>query len=103
MPNPDHRLRPGRFVPVVISLDERPDVPVIDARALVSRHDGDGCFVLDPATGTVRWQAVMAGHRDAQGIEIRSPADLTGAVVVVGQHLLSDGAAVQVRDQEDAP
>jgi RND family efflux transporter MFP subunit len=95
--NADLRLRPGMFVRSEIVIGEREQVPSIPASALVQRDDRSGVFLIDETDGgaIARFQVLSSGIRDQQWIE--APELIPGqTVVVLGQHLLTDGTLVQV-------
>jgi len=102
--NADLRLRPGMFVRSEIVIGERRQVPSVPVSALVERDNQSGVFLIDETdNGAVaRFQAFMTGIRDQQWIE--APGLVPGqSVVVLGQHLLTDGTRVQVEPGGNDP
>lgn len=97
VPNPDRRLRPGMFVRVQLELDRHDQATLVPRPALVQRSGVPGVFVVDREAGKVRLVPVEVGIVDPDRVEVRAPP-LTGEVVTVGHHLLSDGTGITVAD-----
>lgn len=89
-------LRPGLFVRASIEFGRRRDAVLAPRQALVTRHGRPGLFVIDPDTDLANFVEVNPGYRSDGMVEIRSP-ELTGEVVTLGHHLLTDGTAVTIR------
>ncbi|MDQ8200487.1 efflux RND transporter periplasmic adaptor subunit [Pelagicoccus enzymogenes] len=100
--NPDHSLKPGMFVRANITLDRVEDTTVIPYAALTRRGTETGAFVINEDSKTVRWQPVKTGIRSNDSIQVLD-ADLSGRVVVLGQHLLDDGAEVTIPEDATLP
>jgi RND family efflux transporter MFP subunit len=97
VPNAEEALAPGLFVRVRIRFEERSNVQTVSAAALVRRGGKIGVFQVDGPAGTVSFISVRTGIEQGGRIEIMDP-ELTGDVVVLGQHLLEDGAAVRIAE-----
>lgn len=94
--NPAHKLKPGMFLQGELILATHAQAQSIPLEALVERQDlPAGVFVLQ-ADQTVKFVAVKTGFSDGDHLEIVSPK-LTGPVITLGNHLLSDGAEVKVQ------
>ena len=91
--NPEFLLKPGMFVRVQIELDRHADASAIPFAALTRRNGNDGAFVVDPGTKTATFVPLELGIVNASLAEVLKPA-LTGPVVTLGQHLLTDGSLV---------
>lgn len=95
--NPIHRLKPGMFARVNVMLAAKDDAQVIPASAIVTgtgAGGGSGVFVVSAGEKpAAKYVAVETGIVTQEKAEIVSPA-LDGAVVTLGQHLLSDGSPV---------
>lgn len=101
--NEDRVLRPGMVAQAAIELSRRPNVILAPSRALVlsSRTDSDreaALFVFDREAGVAHRRAVVLGRRYDRLVEITSGLEGTEVVVVQGQHLLRDGAAVRTSE-----
>lgn len=95
IPNPERILRSGMFVSVHVQLAEVADATLLPRQALVERDGERGVFLIEAADETVRFVPVTVGIIENQLVQIVAPA-LTGEVVVLGQHLLSDASRVLV-------
>lgn len=108
VPNPEGLLAPGMFTRVRIQFVERPNATVVPVSALVRRNGRQGVFLAAPAQGKAHFVAVSAGILSGDTAEILEPK-LEGLVVTLGHHLLEDGGAIIVPEQdssnkpEDAP
>lgn len=100
VPNPDGMLKPGMFVQARVLVDARDDATIVPTDALVERDGRTGVFLIDE-DNRARFQEVDTGIEEDDFVEIRRPA-ISGQVVTLGQHLLSDGLRVSVTDDEDA-
>jgi membrane fusion protein (multidrug efflux system) len=109
--NADGRLRPGMVAEAGIVLSSRPDVVLAPSRGLVlsSRTDTEreaNLFVFergDDGAGTARRRPVLLGRRYGSRVEITEGLAGGEEVVVQGQHLLRDGAAVRVNEAVTTP
>ncbi len=97
VPNEGHRLKPGMFVRVLVDLGRSDDATIIPRQALARREGRHVLFVADEQRQSVRMVPVEVrliqgerAHVEAEGLE--------GEVVVLGQHLLSDGSRIHVPD-----
>ena len=99
VPNLEGLLAPGMFARVRIRFAERPDATVVPASALVRRNGRQGVFLADPAQGKAHFIAVSTGILSGDVAEILEPK-LEGLVVTLGHHLLEDGGAIVVPEQD---
>jgi membrane fusion protein (multidrug efflux system) len=92
--NREHRLRPGQFAHVRLTLERRDDVAMVPEEAIVSREGRFFVFVVDG--GAAREREVTLGERQDGRVGVLG--GLTGGETVVrsGHQRLSDGAAVEV-------
>ncbi len=95
IPNADRRLAPGMFVRVKIQFGEHPETTAVPVAALVRRNGLSGVFLADEASHQARFVPVTTGFTEKNWVEILEPA-LTGRVVTLGQHLLEDGARIEL-------
>lgn len=94
-PNINHRLWPGQYVNVIVTLRTLTNVATVPTRAVQSGQPGDFVYVLK--TDTVEIRPVKAGiiYRDETVIEKGlSPGE---QVVTDGQLRLTDGATVELK------
>jgi len=97
IPNPEGLLAPGMFVRVRVQLAEHPDAQVVPTAALVRRNGDRGLFVADVAERKARFVIVKTGFAAGDVTEIIEPR-LAQPIVVLGQHLLTDGADIVLPD-----
>ncbi|MDX1755924.1 MAG: efflux RND transporter periplasmic adaptor subunit [Marinobacter sp.] len=97
--NPDRRLRPGQFMSVRLTLQERQAL-VIPEQAILIR--GANSFVFVAEDGVARRVPVQLGSRQPGRVEIRSGVTPDDAVIVTGQDRLSSGDPVQVVADDSA-
>lgn len=92
--NSAQQLKPGMFVRAQIVLQRIEGATIVPQRALVRRDGREGVFMLSADRRQARWVAVEVLIRERERVALREA--LEGEVVVLGQQLLSDGAALQV-------
>lgn len=97
IPNPEQILKPGMFVRVEIEFARHPDAIVVPSSALARRNGDQGVFLIDRTTMSSRFVPVRTGIQEQENVEILEP-EITGEVVVLGHHLLEDGAPVILPD-----
>ena len=108
--NPEHVLRPGMVVEVGVELERREDVVLVPSRAIVmtTRTDEDRVahvYVREGESAVRR--EVQLGRRYPSEVG-ESRVEITGGlqggeeVVVEGQHMLRDGAAIRVEAPPEA-
>ena len=93
MPNDRTKLRPGMFARVFIEFGRRRQAILLPRTALVRREGRDGIFLVDEQKSTARFVPVTVDITTPELVAIGGN-ELTGKVVTLGHHLLSDGAAV---------
>lgn len=103
VPNPDLHLRPGMFAEIAIELERRAGVVSVPRDALLQRAEGFVIFTVDMESEPpqARRHRVDPGIRDGDWVEIVEPA-LSGAVVTLGQHLLSEGTPVRLSEADSS-
>jgi RND family efflux transporter MFP subunit len=99
IPNPKKILKPGMFVRAQIQFKKYENATVVPTAAVIKRNNSQGVFVVDPEGKTANFVPVTPGIVDSKITEIRKPA-ITGSVVVLGQHLLEDGASIIIPDSQ---
>lgn len=93
--NAEGLMKPGMFVKATLELGRAEDALLAPSAALVRRDDGQGVFVVS-GEGKARYVPVRVGIVEAGQTQLLEPADLSGDLVVLGQHLLEDGASVRI-------
>lgn len=97
--NQERRLSPGFFVNVEVDVEQLDNALVVP-RDAITRHGGQiGVFLLDDDfegnEAEVRWVPVVEGVRSADVVQVLEP-QISGRVVTLGQHRLSDGSRVRL-------
>src|SRR4029453_17608530 len=87
----------GTPVQVEIVVEERPDVLIVPAAAIV-REEGAAAVLVVGADGKAHRRAVEVGLTSADEVQIVSGLRAGEKVVVKGQDELPDGAAVEVEE-----
>lgn len=93
--NDEDLLKPGMFVRVKITLQERTNTTLIPVSALVRRGGQQGIFSVDMSTMKAKFVPVKMGLIERDLVEIMEPA-VSGVVVTIGHHLLQDGMSVKL-------
>jgi multidrug efflux pump subunit AcrA (membrane-fusion protein) len=94
IPNDSLLLKPGMFATVRIVISRNDSAQTVPSAAVVVRDGASAVFTVDD-TRKARLVPVEVGIVDGERTEIVSPK-LSGSVVTVGNHLLTDGAEVIV-------
>ena len=97
VPNPDQSLRPGMYIRIQVEFEKHPDAIVVPMPALIKRQGRDGVFLVDPENKMARFIPVTVGITNDEWVEVVEPP-LSGLVVTLGQHLLSDGSPIILPD-----
>jgi RND family efflux transporter MFP subunit len=100
--NPWQRLKPGMYARARVVLEAVDQATVVPEQALVTRDGKKGVFVITPEGGKVAWRPVTVGILDGGKAQV-SGEGLSGRVVVLGQQLLDDGAAVHLGEVGENP
>jgi len=96
--NPDGRLRPGQFMSVSLTLQQRQAL-VIPEQAVIVR--GDESYVFVARDGAARRLSVVLGARMPGLVEVSSGLSAEDQVIVAGQDRLSSGERVQVVEEDN--
>ena len=102
VPNTKNRLRPGMFINVSLEFLRHDNAVVVPVAALVNRKGRQGVFIADINAGKVKFVPVTIGISDNELAEVVAPP-ISGSVVTLGQHLLQDGSAFMLPDEEKSP
>lgn len=92
--NEDNLLKPGMFVNVEIEFARRENAIIVPYSAIVRRGNSEGVFVADLENKKAYYKPIRTGIIERDKAEILEPADLSGFVVSLGQHLLQDGMSI---------
>jgi multidrug efflux system membrane fusion protein len=97
--NQDRRLWPGQFVDVVLTLSKEPNALVVPSQAVQTGQNGQFVFIVKPDM-TAQVRNVNIGRSDGQQTIITSGLKPGETVVTDGQLRLTDGAKVEVKNQQ---
>jgi len=97
IPNPGHLLRPGMFARVNLIVNEKKNLVIAPMRALLKIESKDYAFVIE--NGIAKRKELKLGIREEEKIEVISGLSRGENLVVVGQEMLTDGAAVEVEKE----
>ncbi|MDE3153744.1 MAG: efflux RND transporter periplasmic adaptor subunit [Acidobacteriota bacterium] len=96
-PNADHRLWPGQFVNVVLTLTTQPDAIVVPSQAVQSGQQGQYVFVVKPDQ-TVESRQVQVARTLGNDTVVSSGLKPGETVVTDGQLRLVPGAKVSIKN-----
>jgi len=91
--NTDRLLKPGMFIRAQVVFATHEDTTVVPVASLVRRDEKRGVFLADDQNLKVRFVPIKLGIVNGEQAEVVSPP-LSGPVVIIGQHLLEDGASI---------
>lgn len=100
--NAGHRLKPGMFIRVTVVLDRLAEATIVPEKALTTRDNGTGVFVVSEDGKSVSWRAVTVGIRDGDRVQVEGEG-LSGRVVTLGQQLVDDGSPITIPAGESKP
>jgi membrane fusion protein, multidrug efflux system len=99
IPNPKHRLKPGMFANLDLTLTLRPEATVIPESALLSQGSRTSVFVID-SNSNAQIRPVKVGLRIPDHIEILSGLQPGEKVVAEGLQKVRPGGAVKAAPPE---
>jgi membrane fusion protein (multidrug efflux system) len=94
IPNQGNKLKPGMFVRVAVTLENRPNAVVVSEQAIWPQ--GRDSYVFKVVDGKAVLTKVEIGNRTPGLVEIVSGVAANDMIVTEGQIKLRDGAAVSV-------
>jgi membrane fusion protein, multidrug efflux system len=94
IPNKDTKLKPGMFVRVAVTLENRPNAVIIPEEAIWPQ--GKSSFVYRVVDGKAALTKVEIGNRSPGSVEILKGLAANDMVITDGQIKLKDGAPVSV-------
>jgi len=92
--NEEGQLKPGMFINAEIEFGRRENARIIPFSSLVSRGNTQGVFLADMENKKAIFKPVKIGIIEGERAEVVEPADISGFVVTLGQHLLQDGMGI---------
>ncbi|MGC9327611.1 MAG: efflux RND transporter periplasmic adaptor subunit, partial [Candidatus Hinthialibacter sp.] len=95
--NPDLLLKPGMFARVTIQFNLHENVLLVPNEAIVKRESKQGVFVVGPDLKTARFVSIERGIMNSEVSEVTGLTP-EQTVIVMGQHLLSDGDLITVNE-----
>lgn len=94
IPNKGNKLKPGMFVRVIVTLENRPNAIIVPEQAIWPQgHDN---FVFRVVDGKAALTKIQIGNRQPDRVEIIEGLSPTDVVITEGQIKLRDGAPVTV-------
>jgi len=100
--NAEGLLNPGSFVLISVEVGRAVDAQAVPLEAVVSRGGQAGVFTAHLEEKRVAFVPVTTGITEKGLTQIVTP-ELTGPVVTLGNHLLSDGVAIIPSEPEATP
>lgn len=99
--NEEGLLKPGMFVNAEIEFGRRENAKIVPFSAIVSRGNSQGTFLVDRENKKANFKPVKIGIIEGGRAEIIEPLDISGSVVVLGQHLLQDGMGIILPEKRE--
>ena len=93
--NAEHKLKPGMFIRVTVVLDRMTEATIVPEKALTTRDNRTGVFVVSEDGKSVSWRDVTVGIRDGDRVQVDGKG-LSGRVVTLGQQLVDDGSPITI-------
>lgn len=93
VPNKDHLLKPGMYIRSKILFQSIKNAVIIPDSGLVNREGIECVFKVNRNGNTAEYIPVKTGIRNHDKIQVVSPV-LTGEIVTLGRHLLSDNIPI---------
>jgi len=101
--NAEHKLKPGMFIRVTVVLDRLAEATIVPEKALTTRDNRTGVFVVSEDGRSVSWRDVTVGIREGDRVQVEGEG-LSGRVVTLGQQLVDDGSPITIPAREpEAP
>ena len=97
--NPDLMLKPGMFTRVRIHFGTHRNVTLIPLRALVKRDMEEGDFIPVENNTKAAFVPVKVGLSSEESVEV-SGVEPGQQIIVMGQHLLSDGDVIVLNTED---
>ncbi len=98
--NPEELLKPGMFVNAKIEFETHEQATVIPLGTVVKRDSQEGVFLADIQNRKAKFIPIKIGIKTGELAEIVEPKQLSGFVITLGQHLVSDGSPIILPQKE---
>ncbi len=92
--NAEHRLKPGMFARLKLSIEEHKAVPVIIKEAIIGKQPNAYVYVVIDKTAHLK--NIKLGMREGPYFEVTEGLKQGDLVVIMGQQRLRDGAKVKM-------
>jgi multidrug efflux pump subunit AcrA (membrane-fusion protein) len=99
--NKDHRLKPGMFARVDLTVERREKALLLSKDSLLTESGPPRVFVLDGGKALLR--KVTLGLEGEQYVEVVGGLQEGEEVIIAGQYELNDGMAVNVVRRHESP
>jgi RND family efflux transporter MFP subunit len=93
--NAGQKLKPGMFIRVTVVLDRLAEATIVPEKALSTRDNRTGVFVVSENGKSVSWRDVTVGIREGDRVQVEGEG-LSGRVVTLGQQLVDDGSPITI-------
>jgi RND family efflux transporter MFP subunit len=93
--NAGQKLKPGMFIRVTVVLDRLAEATIVPEKALTTRDNRTGVFVVSEDGKSVSWRDVTVGIREGDRVQVEGEG-LSGQVVTLGQQLVDDGTPITI-------
>ncbi|MGA7104210.1 MAG: efflux RND transporter periplasmic adaptor subunit [Candidatus Deferrimicrobiaceae bacterium] len=93
--NTGHKLKPGMFIRVTVVLDRLAKATIVPEKALTTRDNRTGVFVVSEDGKSVSWKDVTVGIREGDRVQVEG-GGLSGRVITLGQQLVDDGSPITI-------
>ena len=85
----------------LVVLDRLAEATIVPEKALTTRDNGTGVFVVSEDGKSVSWRDVTVGIREGDRVQVEGKG-LSGRVITLGQQLVDDGSPISIPDAESA-
>ncbi len=99
--NKDGKLKPGMFIHAEIEFGRRENARIVPFNSIVTRQNFQGIFLAEIEKRKAIFKPIKVGIIEGEKAEVSEPNDISGFVVVLGQHLLQDGMGIILPEKGD--
>ena len=97
LPNPDKQLLPGMFARITFMIEQRKNVVLLPADAIVTKEGKKTAFVVKDSQ--IHVTPVQIGVKQGNRVEIKAGISPGDKVVITGQSELKDGMKVKIAEK----